>query len=297
MPDDFEKLMSGMGVKRLDQKANPPTPKPRIAAGVNRPQRSRLPPAKPGSSTAVDSDRIAALERGIELANTQRDAALKKVKTLRTKVKRLNAEVERLQAAADEPSPSVTDKLHAWGYTTREDRQIIAMTDGWLERVLTEVNGPDETALEHAMADHFVRVCSRCLTPEGHTALPTDPEGCICCGGYDLIRETRRFLDAVLINGRLRVLVIGRDAEHQRLIRDQVVDSRLVLTQIPGTSRREPMQAQVDVQHSDAVIIWDPSSVSDDLLAVYRAGPRTGEVPPGPLGAFLAAAAVIVGQD
>ncbi|MEC9390150.1 MAG: hypothetical protein VX944_08755 [Myxococcota bacterium] len=297
MPDDFDKLMSGMGVKRLDKKAGSPPPKRRTAAAAKRPKRTPPNPAKPGRAATAEAERIAALERGIELANSQRDAALKKVKTLRLKVKRAVAEAERLQAALDEPTPSVADRLNAWGYTTREDRRIIALTDGWLERVLTETNGPDEPALQRAMAEQFVRVCSRCIAPDGLTSLPTDPAGCSCCGGYDLNAETRRFLDAVLINGRLRVLVIGRDAEHQRLIRDQVVDSRLVLTQIPGTSRREPKQAQLDVQHADAVIIWDPASVSDELLAVYRAGPRTGEVPPGPLGAFLAAAAAIVGRD
>lgn len=297
MADDFDKLMSGMGVKRLDKNAGSPTPKRRKVAAANRPRRALPPPAKPSRTAAVALERVEALERGIELANTQRDAALKKAKNLRLKVKRLTAETERLQAALDTPKVSVAERLAAWGYASHEDRQIIALTDGWLERVLTEINGPTEADLERAMADHFVRVCSRCATPEGQTGLPAAPEFCRCCGGYDLTRETRRFLDAVLINGRLRVLVIGREAGHQRLIRDQVVDSRLVLTQIPGTSRRDAAQANVDVQHSDAVIVWDPASVAEDVLAVYRTAPRYGEVPPGPLGAFLAAAAAIVGQD
>ena len=291
MPDDFDKLMSGMGVKRLDKKAGSPPPKRRTAAAAKRPKRTPPKPAKPSRAAT----RRSASRRWSGLSSpTASDAALKKVKTLRLKVKRAVAG-GRLQAALDEPTPSVADRL-AWGYTTREDRRIIALTDGWLERVLTETNGPDEPALQRAMAEQFVRVCSRCITPDGLTSLPTDPAGCSCCGGYDLNAETRRFLDAVLINGRLRVLVIGRDAEHQRLIRDQVVDSRLVLTQI---------REQVEESRSRRSWMFSMQMRSsfgigfgiDELLAVYRAGPRTSEVPPGPLGAFLAAAAAIVGRD
>ena len=138
MADDFDKLMSGMGVKRLDKNAGSPTPKRRKVAAANRPRRALPPPAKPSRTADVALERIEALEQGIELANTQRDAALKKAKNLRLKVKRLTAETERLQAALDVPKASVAERLAAWGYASHEDRQIIALTDGWLERVLTE---------------------------------------------------------------------------------------------------------------------------------------------------------------
>ena len=53
----------------------------------------------------------------------------------------------------------------------------------------------------------------------------------------------------------------------------------------------------MDVEHSDAIVIWDPSSVDDALLEIYRSADRVGEVEAGPLGGFLEAAAGIIGDD
>ena len=298
MADDFDALMSGMGVKRLGKKtATPPSKKAksnvvrRKRAGV-----STLPKATP-QDAAVTLDRIEALERGLELARTQREESETKVKQLKKKIKRLKLEVDAANQAASEPHEPLVHVLSRWGYSTPEDRLVIASQDGWLERFLGTVVPSDLASLEADLRRQFLRVCSDCKAPAGKTALLSARAECTVCGGFDLSRETRKFLDAVLINGRLRVVIVGRDTENQREIRDHVVDSRLVLTQIPGSSRREVSQARTDVEHSDAVIIWDPSSVAPELLEVYRTAPIVGEIPAGPLGALLAGAAAIVGQQ
>ena len=171
------------------------------------------------------------------------------------------------------------------------------LAEGWMDRILGEHVLAEAVSLRDELLASFVRVCERCSVPDGCNALVSQPDGCSQCGGFDTERESRRFLDAALINGRLRIVVVGRETTHHRMIRERVGDKRLVLTQIPGTTVREVSQAQIDVEHADAVIVWDPSSVAEELLDVYRKAPRTGEVPAGPIGAFLSAAAAIVSSD
>ncbi len=301
MSTEFDALMSGMGVKRMDKKSGTPRrsatksgvkPKPVV-------RRAPKPPAskRQAGTEAADSDRIAALERGLKLVKDEREKAEAKVSTLRSKVKRLRAQLKDLEAAAEAVPPSIAETLAGWGYESAEDRQTVMLADGWMERILGEPVLSDAEELRGELAAQFVRVCERCSVPDGRSALLGPPAHCELCGGYDTEREARRFLDAALINGRLRIVVVGRETAHHRMIRERVGDKRLVLTQIPGTTVREVSQAQVDVDHADAVIVWDPGSVSDELLEVYRQAPRMGEVPAGPVGAFLSDAAAIVARD
>lgn len=302
MPSEFDALMSGMGVKRLDKKGSAkPARKP--ASKGAKPSAAKTVAKKKGAvarneSTAGSTvDRIAALERGLELVKSDREKAEAKVASQRTKIKRLKSEIRDLEAAAAVPPVSMATTLADWGYETELDRKIVLHAEGWLEKIIGEPLLSEALELRDELAHAFVRVCDRCEAPAGQTSLPCEPSSCTICGGFDVAREARRFLDAVLINGRLRVVLVGRDTHHQRLIRGAISDKRLVLTQIPGNTKREVSQAQIDVDHADAVIVWDPASVSPDLLAVYRRASRMGEVPPGPVGALLSAAAAIVAKD
>ena len=85
--------------------------------------------------------------------------------------------------------------------------------------------------------------------------------------------------------------------EHRAVRRQIGGDKRLVLTQLPGDIRRDIASAQTDVDHADAVVVWDEDSVSEDLLAVYRSSVRYGAVAAGPLGIFLEEAAKIISGD
>lgn len=302
MPNEFDALMSGMGVKRLDKKEPAKPARKAVRKTAKQSPSKPIPKNKPTGARAEPAavstaDRIVALERGLELVKSEREKAEARVSSQRKKIKRLNAEVSELKAAAAVPPVSISTTLTEWGYETEEDRQIVLYSDGWLERVIGEPRLSEAHELRDELARAFVQVCDRCEASSGQIPLPCKPDSCSTCGGFDVAGEARRFLDAVLINGRLRVVIVGRDADHQRLIRSAISDTRLVLTQIPGTTKRETSQAQIDVDHADAVVVWDPDSVSPDLLEVYRRASRMGEVPPGPVGALLSAAAAIVAQD
>ena len=302
MPSEFDALMSGMGVKRLDNKGSAkPARKPARKTAKPSPAKTatkkKAAVARNDSAAVSTAERIAALERGLELVKSEREKAEAKVSSQRTKIKRLKSQISDLEAAAAVPPVSISTTLADWGYETEQDRQIVLHTEGWLEKIIGEPLLSEAHELRDELASAFVRTCDLCDAPAEQTPLPCEPSSCITCGGFDVAREARRFLDAVLINGRLRVVIVGRDTNHHRLIRGAISDKRLVLTQIPGNTKREVAQAQIDVDHADAVIVWDPASVSPDLLEVYRRASRMGEVPPGPVGALLSAAAAIVAKD
>lgn len=296
MANEFDSLMSGMGVKRMDAGGDRKNPrsksKPKVAT-----KRRPATPAKAQPPAENTVNRIAVLERALTMVKDERAKAEAKALQLQGKVKRLKAELAELAAFQAEVPPTVVDVLTEWGFDSPDSRLALLLADGWMERLLAEPNLADAVALQTEVRKTFIRVCEQCSPPPGLTAMPSLPERCAVCGGFDLNRESRRFVDAALINGRLRVVVVGRTAQHHRWIRERVADKRLVLTQIPGASQRETSQAQVDVDHADAVIVWDPESISANLLAVYRTAPRMGEVPAGPLGSLLSAAAAIIAQD
>jgi len=296
MANDFDALMSGMGVKRMDadgERKNPRVkPKPKVAA-----KRRAKAPATAQAPVDTAANRVAVLERALTMVKDERAKAEAKALQLQGKVKRLKAELAELAASRAEVPPTVVDVLTAWGFDSPDSRLALLLADGWMERLLAEPNLAEAVSLQAEVGETFIRVCEQCTPPSGLTAIPSLPDRCAVCGGFDLNRESRRFVDAALINGRLRVVVVGRTTQHHRWIRERVGDKRLVLTQIPGTSQREPSQAQVDVDHADAVIVWDPDSISSDLLSVYRTAPRMGEVPAGPLGTLLSNAAAIIAKD
>jgi hypothetical protein len=249
------------------------------------------------TAPSVDAERVAALERGMALLNEERNSAEAKVAKLKKKVARAQAALEESEERNRASGPTLGSILSDWGFETADERAELMMMDGWLERVISTPNLGEAEALREEIAEKFVRICGDCHPPSGRTALTIDRERCEVCGGFDLDRETRRFLDAALINGRLRIIVVGREIKHHRMVRDRVGDPRLVLTLVPALVKRTPEQARTDVEHADAVIIWDPGSIQAELFDVYRGAPRVGEVPPGSLGAFLSAAAAIIGSD
>jgi hypothetical protein len=299
MASEFDSLMAGMGIKPMKDERARSAPKKAVSKKVARKAAPKAPTGKAAGPTApsVDLERVAALERGLALLKEERDSAEAKVAKLKKKVARVQGALDESEERNRAPGPTLGSILSDWGFETADERAELLMMDGWLERVISTPNLGEAEAMKAEIAEKFVRLCGDCHPPAGRTPLTIDRERCEVCGGFDLDREARRFLDAALINGRLRVIVVGREIKHHRMVRDRVGDPRLVLTLVPALAKRAPEQARTDVEHADAVVIWDPESIQVELYDVYRGAPRVGEVPPGSLGAFLSAAAEIIGSD
>ena len=298
MASEFDSLMSGMGIKRMDDS------KGQSAAGAKKPRKVIRRRAK-GSASAdasatgtPDSEaRIAELERALSFIKEERSAAEAKVSTLKKRVKKLKAQLSDAEKQTQQLPPTVAQVLTDWGFSTADERQALLMVDGMLERIIGAADLSGDDALRSDLGERLVRVCTRCDVPNSKVAIAVQPDRCVICGGFDLAREARRFVDAALINGRLRIVIVGREAEQHRWVRQRVGDKRLILTLVPGSVRRSVASAQTDVDHADAVVIWDAESIEASELAVYRTAARVGEVPADSMGAFLSGAAAVIATD
>jgi hypothetical protein len=290
---DFDSLMAQMGVKPMgDGKSSPRKPRTDGAAGKKTVTRKAGEPKAPSPV-----QRSEALQRSLMVAKEERSAAEAKVTVLKKKVRRLKKENAALEEQVNTPRSTVAQTLEEWGFETAEERGALLRVDGWLERIIAHPCLQEDQGLRTEIEQTLVRVCARCDAPPKRTPLRVAPKRCIVCGGVDVLAAARRFADAALVNGRLRVVLVGRSAAHHRMVRHYVNDKRMVFTQVPGDVRRDLSAAQTDVDHADAVVIWDESTLSDELLAIYKSASRVGIVPAGAVGTLLQTASEIIAMD
>ena len=282
--------MAGMGVKRMGDEKGLKTKSPKP------PRRKAKPVAKP-TDMKSDTKRIDDLERALTHIKEQRSDAEEKLSTLQKRVRRLKKQLASAEEQLSQPKPTVADVLATWGLETPTDRAQVLADAEWAERIISEPKLIESSELKEAVQSKWEWLCEACDVGPGKSKLVVSSERCGFCGGFDLKTQARRFIDAALINGRLRIVVVGRDSRDHRRIRKWITDSRLILTQLPGAVRRDLDAAQMDADNADVVVIWDPDSVDEEHLEIYRNARRVGEVPAGSLGAFLVAAAQIIGAD
>ncbi len=306
MASDFDNLMAGMGVKRMaDDKAQAkPKRGPQAPSTKTKRLRASQGATAPAQTAPSSSERIAELERASAHLLASRDEAegrLTKSKKLVTKLKKeleeTRAELDAVRAELSQHQTTVSEVLTRWGFNTPAKRASLLHDADWLERIISEPALWAAAALQKELLERTVRVCAGCQSPDERRVVEVEPAACEVCGGFDTATEVRRFIDAALINGRRRLVIVGRDAAQHRQLRAVLMDKRLVLTQLPGAVRRDRASIRTDVEHADAVLVWDAPSVEDSALEIYRTAERMGEIPAGPVGAFLAAAATIIGRD
>ena len=294
MAQDFDALMADLGVKPMKKDK---APVPKKARSV--PVKKKKPSASTRASTPPqDPSRAEALERTLAVAKEERASAEAKVTSLKKKNRLLKKEKVALESQLATPRPTVVETLERWGFGTAEERAALMRMDGWLERIISHPSLEDDVGLRTELEQNMVRVCADCEGPAGMKSIQVDAGRCVVCGGFDLAAAARMFMDAALVHGRLRIVVVGRTTDHHRMIRRFLnPDKRIVLTQLPGDIRRDTGAAQTDVDHADAVIIWDESSLPEELLAVYRQSVRCGVVSAGSIGALLDEGAKIISGD
>lgn len=291
MAKDFDSLMAEMGVKPMNQ-SKEQVAKPRTTKRVPN-KASRLPPAGQGAS-----ERVVALERALAVAKEERAQAKTEITSLQKKLRTAQKKLAALEAEAQIPRPSVAETLHAWGFETPAERARLLRQNALLERIISNPCLEHDQALMMEIGHTVARVCTDCEPPAQMTAIHVPVQKCMVCGGRNMDTASRKFTDSALLNGRLRIVIVGRTTMHHRLLRRFIgTDKRMVVTQLPGDIRRDAASAQTDVDHADAVIIWDPDSIDPDLLNVYARAANGGVVPPGPVGELLEQAVGFIGGD
>ena len=295
MAGDFDSLMAGMGVKRMgdDKRQAKPARKTKGKTATIRRQAN----ASASPPPSVVSDRTPELERAIAHLQAKREEAEDKLSKSKRRNLKLKKALSETEAQLGQATQTVAEVLTSWGFDTPEKRSALLSQRGVLERIISAPALWADEELRAELTDRTVQVCSRCEPPDDRRVIPVEPHECAVCGGVDVVAAARHVVDAALINGRLRILMVGRETTHHRQIRSQLNDKRLVLTQLPGTVRRDRASARLDVENADAIVVWDPGSVDQALLEIYRSAERVGEVDAGPLGVFLEEAARIIGSD
>ena len=227
-------------------------------------------PKKKLPAKKVQPPRAEALERTLAVAKEERAAAEAKVTSLKKKLRRLKSEKAGLEEQISKPRPTIAETLTNWGFESADERSALMRIDGWLERIISHPSLEEDDGLRIEVEQTFTKVCEQCEPPADLTPIHVEPSRCSVCGGVDLAGAARSFNDAALLHGRLRVVIVGRSTMEHRMVRRWLgSDKRMVLTQMPGDIRRDASAAQTDVDHADAVIIWDENSLSSELLAVF----------------------------
>ena len=294
MAQDFDSLMAKMGVKPMNQdnkQVSKPKPKPKAIRRARKTDPKAF--AEPGMG-----ERLVALEQALVVAKEERTQAEAQVTSLKKKLRAARKRVTVLEAEVQDPRPSVSETLQDWGFETAPERATLLRQGVFLERIISNPFLEKDHALMVEIGQAFSRVCTVCEPPKQTAAVHVPPEKCIVCGGRNMDVASRRFADAALLNGRLRIVIVGRSTMHHRVLRRFIgTDKRMVVTQLPGDVRRDVASAQTDVDHADAVILWDPDSVEPELLDCYSRAQNCRLVSAGPVGALLEEAAQFIGGD
>jgi len=111
--------------------------------------------------------------------------------------------------------------------------------------------------------------CGACPDPAGRVAVAVPHARCDLCQGGDLRAQQRRFVDACLVNARMRILVVGGSARDQRLLRDLVTDRRLRLSGVPGTLARAREEVDQDLAQAQVVVLWAGPHLDPAVAALY----------------------------
>jgi hypothetical protein len=144
------------------------------------------------------------------------------------------------------------------------------------------------------IASQVVRACMNCPTAPGFPSIRVSADQCEVCGGQSVRTKVRTFLDACLVNGRLKVCVAGHSPKAQALLRAAAQDRRVTLVQLATGEDKAISQARGDVKHADAVVLWCADGLPEEILEIYRSAPRLVEVSDPTLTAMLEAAAEVV---
>jgi hypothetical protein len=254
---DFDNLMKKAGVRRLNPEGS--------AAPTQDASRPRTVRRKAGETKAANPTATAPV------------AAAPVVPDRSAEIAELEARVASLEAALEaEKAARGDDAASAKANLAKLEARYEAYAD---------------------IAAQVVRSCVNCPSAPGFPAIRVIAEDCEVCGGGDLRTSVRRFIDACLVNGRLKVCVAGHTSKAQALLRAAAQDRRVTLVQADTGEQRSMDQVQGDVKHADAVVLWCADGLKKEVLEAYKAAPRLVVVDEATLPAMLQAAAEVVASD
>jgi hypothetical protein len=181
------------------------------------------------------------------------------------------------------PKPRLADALRTRGVLGLDEQALVltglvkAGKVGALADMLSPVC-PDAFAVW--LQEHTVLLgdCGSCPAAGVRTVLQVPRSRCEVCGGSDIKREARRFLDACLNHGATRITIVGGSPKYHRQLRELVQHRSIKLRLVPGDSRRSLRQARDDLRGSHLVIVWGGTLLDHATSAPYTQHSHLGHL-------------------
>ena len=308
-PDfDFEAEMRALGVRPT--RSSPPkssrrTPRPAKSRPSPTPAKKAAPapPANPGkarpaaraASVAQSTPNVQALESELartraELRNSQDQLAesADALIEVRSKLQAACSENTRLQQRLSkrqpgEVTPTLLEVFRERGvFGEAEVRQVWKGLDerGVLRDVLESVTVAHPEPLASWLDENVALLgdCGQCPDSGSRAILRVPRARCEVCGGSDIRRTGRKFVDQFLNRGFTRVTVVGGSPKYHRQLRELIKHHRVRLRTVPGQTRRSRKQARDDIRGSDLVIVWGGTQLAHSTSDQYTSQTDEGRV-------------------
>jgi len=240
------------------------------------------------------------LRDGADGLQDEADGLRAELDRVRTERDNLDAERRGLQRRLTEsqgdvppPIPRLSDVFTARGVLGELEaaRLLEALIEARRIGQLLELLQPSDVARLEAFLDDRVALlggCDACPSAMGRAVVTVPRERCDVCAGSDIKRAVRMFIDACLVNGATRVLVVGGSPKYHRQLKELVQHHRLTLELVPGNVQRTKKQAASDQSRVALVILWGATILDHSTSALYGDGPaRVLRIPHRGIGGML----------
>ncbi len=311
-------LMRGMGVQRLDgsRRAGGPGPSATpaamdadVAAALQRAQRrADQAEARLGEARARQDELVREIER-LKEAVAQREAALEELRSelqaSSDRLQQLQEELERREALLAGAGTAWSEVIERVGLSGRSEEieavAGLAATRRWPE-ISVLLRTPDPDLLQRRIETGLLLVCNRpeCVAlPDTVATVQVPPGRCRVCGGGDPREAMKALVDALLLRGRRRVMLLGGQAPHRHVL-SALGDPRVQVEMGPLEPRRLAERCERLAAQGYVVVCWSRegrppvrdglyhgrevvgvagASLAEALVSASRALERIGEDP------------------
>ncbi|MFT5683776.1 MAG: hypothetical protein ACI8RZ_004708 [Myxococcota bacterium] len=283
-------------------KEHTPTPKQRADSQREVARQVLQAPPAPARTTATDLvGRINELERQLtavhsalnaeqearvqlkvqrDVLQEERDAAISRADEIERRFEEQHLHLDRLRrrlSGAEAPaSPRLVDVLEKRGVEGLDEASFLIrglLASRQLDGLISVLQAEDSTALLAWLEDRVALLCESHteLLPPGRAGLTVPAKRCEVCGGSEIKRSVRDFIDGLLVNGMTRVSIVGGSPRGHRMLRQLVQHRGLKLQLVPYLSRRTPGQIRSDLDNSDVVLLWQGTGIPQSEQ--YSGGP------------------------
>lgn len=229
------------------------------------------------ASLAEERARAEGLEAERDALRQQLEAAAVEREELDEHRKSLQRALSAASTSGPKAPPELQELLIERGLkpATEADTLLRAVAEAHVGGELVALlQAADGARAEGWLEDHVALVCGgeRCPPPPGRAILIVPSARCEICGGSDVRRAVRLFVDATLMSGATRVTIVGGSPKYHRTLRELVSHRSLTVDLVPGNARRTMKQAQADLNRSNLVIIWGGTLLDHSTSELYEGG-------------------------